>query len=455
MPGPAIPVRKFGSTKGERLRRILLRPFAQFSKLEASGGIILVLCAVVALVWANSPWAHLYFELWEMRIVLQIGTFVIDESLHHWINDGLMVIFFLVVGLEIKREMLVGQLSSMRQAILPLMAALGGMIFPALIYVAFNYGTDGVKGWGIPMATDIAFSLGVLAILGSRAPFALKVFLAAFAIADDIGAVLVIALFYTENINTTALLIAGVITALLIIVNYVGSRRLVVYSVLGVGLWLAFLKSGVHATIAGVVLAMTIPAWVRMRPEEFARESRDLVQQFEGDEDLTEGGEVRLSEERQSAIAALEHACEQAQMPLQRLENILHPAVTFLIVPVFAFANAGVSLGGDLIAKLFSPIALGIIAGLVVGKIVGVTLFSYIATSIGIAALPRHLTFRHLIGASGLGGIGFTMSLFIAGLAFGKTDALDIAKIGIMVGSFIAGCIGVLVLVKKKPRRPY
>lgn len=399
-----------------------------------------MICALVALIWANSPFADSYHNLWKMQFTVGGAGLDLTYNLHYWINDGLMAIFFLVVGLEIKREVLVGELSSPRNAALPLAAALGGMVAPALIYLAFNFGTPAVRGWGVPMATDIAFALGVLALLGKRVPLALKIFVMALAIVDDLGAVLVIAMFYTAQINSGAMVAAGAFLGALVLCNLAGLRRPMPYMLLGVCLWVAVLKSGVHATIAGVLLAMTIPATARLDLEAFGARAQGILDHMRGP---TAAGD--LPEEAGVSAHELELLCEKVESPLQRLEHALHPWVSFFIMPIFALANAGVALGGSGVAALMSPVALGVAVGLLAGKLIGVLGFSFLAVKMGVAHLPLGVTWRHLFGASLLCGIGFTMSLFIANLAFDPAD-LDYAKIGILAASAIAGIGGYLVL---------
>lgn len=421
----------------------VLRPFQRFAHTESAGGIVLLVCAAVALIWANSPWRDSYFHLWEIEVGIRVGSRALDLSLHHWINDGLMAVFFFVVGLEIKREMLVGELSSARQAALPIAGALGGMIVPALIYSALNATGPGSAGWGIPMATDIAFALGVLALLGPRVPVVLKVFLTAVAIADDIGAVLVIALFYTSDLAVAWLLVGAGILAVLIALNALGVRRPAGYLALGVLLWLAFLQSGVHATVAGVVLAMTIPSRTRLHEEEFLAVARGAIDEFEA---ACQPGETVLSNRpQQEAIEALEHVSEGVQSPLFTMERKLHGAVAFFIMPIFALANAGVALGG-LLDSLALPVTAGVILGLVLGKPIGITLFAWTAVRLGLATLPGQTSWLALHGVSWLGGIGFTMSLFIAGLAFTDASLLDSAKVGILGASLLAGIAGWVML---------
>jgi Na+:H+ antiporter, NhaA family len=322
----------------------IVRPFQDFAHKQSSGGILLIAATMVALAWANSPWSESYAALWHTKLTVDIGDFSISKDLTHWINDGIMAIFFLVVGLEIKREVLVGELSSVRDAALPVAAALGGAVVPGLIYLAINAGTEGSVGWGIPMATDIAFALGVLALLGERAPVALKVFLTALAIVDDIVAVLVIAFFYTSEISWGALGAGGAFLAGLVVANLLGVGRTLVYAVLGLGLWLCFLLSGVHATIAGVLLALTVPASSFINPAAFLKRSRYVLDRFE--QAGEKGEHVLANEERQAALHALNHAAYKLEPPLHELENTLHPWVVFAIMPIFALANAGVSLGG-------------------------------------------------------------------------------------------------------------
>jgi NhaA family Na+:H+ antiporter len=422
----------------------IVRPFQDFAAKQSSGGIVLIVATVVALVWANSPWGDSYAALWHTKLTVGVGDFSMSKDLTHWINDGLMAVFFLVVGLEIKREVLVGELSSARNAALPIAAALGGAVVPALIYLAINAGTEGAAGWGIPMATDIAFALGVLALLGDKVPVALKVFLTALAIVDDIVAVLVIAFFYTSQISWGALGVGAAFLAALVVANLIGVGRTLVYALLGVGLWLCFLLSGVHATIAGVLLALTVPAVSFINPEAFLDRSRYVLDRFEK---AGENGENVLSnEERQAALHALNHAAYKLEPPLHELEHALHPWVVFAIMPIFALANAGVQLGGGIADALTSPVTFGIVAGLVLGKQLGITLFAWLAVKSGVSELPRGVGWRHVYGAGWLAGIGFTMSLFISDLGFSDASLVDEAKLGILAASLIAGLVGWTIL---------
>lgn len=428
-PRPAPPAERFFS------------PIRKFAAKEASGGIVLLACTIIALVWANSPWSESYFHLWHTELTIGTAHYHLTEPLHLWINDGLMAVFFFVVGLEIKREILVGELSSPKQAALPIAAALGGMIVPALFYILFNYGKPSAPGWGIPMATDIAFALGILALLGKRVPISLKIFLTALAIVDDIGAVLVIALFYTSNIVWLDLYIGAGVLAVLIIGNWAGIRRPLFYGLLGIGgLWLAFLLSGVHATVAGVLAAFAIPARTRINAREFLTQGRTYLNDFETAHEPESN--VLSNKNQLRAINQINDAAEHAQTPLQRLEHALHPWVVFFIMPVFALANAGVTFQRDVLDLLLNPVSLGIIVGLFFGKQLGIFSFSWLVIKLGIAELPASITWKSLYGVAVLGGIGFTMSLFISGLAFTNPTYADTAKIGILAASILAGVLG-------------
>ena len=428
---------------------VLLKPINEFLHREASGGILLIICTVIALIWANSPWFESYHHLWHTYVNINLGNIlVLNYSLHHWINDGLMAIFFFTVGLEIKRELLVGELSSMQKASLPIAGAIGGMVVPALLYSIFNSGGEGAGGWGIPMATDIAFVVGIMALLGPRIPLTLKIFVLALAIADDIGAVLVIAIFYTAEISLTALVIAAIVLVMLVILNRLGTKSLIPYTILGIILWLAFLKSGVHATIAGVLLAFTIPASSRFNTKEFSERVKQLIKSFDDTGDHWKN--VLNNAERQHDVHSIETSCERVLTPLQRFEHGLHPLVAFFIIPVFALANAGVTLAGlDILGALLSPISLGIIVGLFIGKQFGIFAFSFLAVKLKLASLPEGVNWKNLYGAGMLAGIGFTMSLFIAGLAFADPALLDLSKIGVLTGSLLSGIVGFVYLKVK------
>ncbi len=431
---------------------VVVMPVQEFIHQSTSGGVVLMLATILALLLANSPLREGYDALLHTYIGLTAGSFSLKLSLLHWINDGLMALFFLLVGLEIKRELIVGELSDARAAMLPVVAALGGALVPAAIYILFNLGGAGTRGWAVPMATDIAFTLGVLAILGRRVPLSLKVFLTAIAIADDLIAVLVIALFYAGNVNFAALGLAFGVLTVLTLCNFFGVRRLLVYLGLGAVVWVAFLLSGVHATIAGVLVAWTIPARIRLDPALFSAQAGALIEHF--DRHYTPDGQTgpMLTDERQqSAVTELEELCEGVQSPLQRLENGLHVPVSFVIVPIFALANAGVALSLQGLSGDGGRVALGIIAGLIVGKPLGLLLATYAMVRSGAASLPAGVSWRHVVGGAFLCGIGFTMSLFVAALGFGEGALLQSAKTGILAASLGAGLIGYLLLRRVPP----
>lgn len=434
-----------GSTEPPLAERAIA-PFKRFAALEAAGGIVLLACTALALVWANSPWAASYHHLWELEIGLVAGPLDVRSTLHHFINDGLMAVFFFLVGLEIKREMLAGELASLRQSALPIAGAVGGMVVPAAVYAAFNAGGPGSAGWAVPMATDIAFALGVLALLGERVPLGLKVFLTALAIVDDIGAILVIALFYSGGISGLHLALAGGLLLLALGANASGVRRPGAYAAIGVLLWAAVLGAGIHATVAGVLLAMTIPARTRIQRDEFLDRAQGSLQNLAASRPSDKSGLADSSQK--AAVHELERLAEQAQAPLTRLEHGLHGVVAFGIMPLFALANAGVSLqGGDVAAALGNRVTIGVVAGLLLGKSLGITLLAWLVVRAGVAALPAGATWRSLHGVSWLGGIGFTMALFIANLAFaGRPELLEAAKLGILGASLLAGITGWLLL---------
>lgn len=427
----------------------LVRPFQEFAGRETAGGMLLLVCTIAALIWANSPWANAYIGLWHIPFTVGIGGFTLSHDLHFWVNDGLMAIFFFVVGLEIKRELLAGELASPRQAALPLVAAFGGVAVPALLYFWINAGGPGAGGWGIPMATDIAFALGVMALLGSRIPPGLKIFLTALAIVDDIAAVLVIALFYTAHIDWGPLAGAACCLLLALGANRLGVRRPLPYALIGAVLWVTMMQSGVHATIAGVLLAFMIPSRNVINQRSFLEEGRAVLEHFEN-ASRTEPFDILADIEQQTAIEALEDACEKMQPPLHRLEHALHPWVTFGIMPLFALANAGVSVSGDFTTLVVQPVTLGVLVGLLLGKPLGVTLAAWIAVRLGFASLPVNVSWKHIHGAGWLAGIGFTMSIFMAGLSFTDETQLTAAKLGILLASLCAGLIGSILLLRIK-----
>jgi len=423
-----------------------------FIHSEVAGSAVLLACTVAAMVWANSPWAESYFRLAHTKISISVGFRSLALSLQHWINDALMVVFFFVVGLEIKRELVAGHLSSARQALLPVAAAAGGMACPAAVYALLNAGGPGAAGWGIPMATDIAFALGILALLGSRVPIGLKVFLTALAIADDLGAVLVIALFYTAEIRWAPL---GVALACLLVLGLViraGLRHPVFYAALVIGVWLAVFASGVHTTVAGVLMAMLVPVRPRLNPTEFFARVSDNLGALRAAE-LTRDS-VLADEAQLDALTSLDDTATDMRSPGLTLERFFHPLQTLFILPLFALVNAGVSLGGRALDTLAQPVALGVIAGLVLGKVVGISFMTWLAARSGSAELPQGVTWSQVVGAGLLGGVGFTMSLFVSELAFESEVLLNGAKVGILVASLAAGVSGYLVLRASLPARP-
>jgi NhaA family Na+:H+ antiporter len=429
----------------------ILRPVNAFLQAESTGGVLLMLAALAALIWANSRYAEGYVHFWHTKVAIGFGASTFSMSLEHWVNDGLMAIFFLVVGLEIKREVLIGELASMRRAALPLVAAIGGMVVPALVYVAFNHGRDSHHGWGIPMATDIAFAVGVLTLVGRSIPISVKVFLLAIAIVDDLGAVLVIAIFYTSDISMAALWVGAGLFAALALLNLLRVHSPLPYMLLGAGLWAALLASGVHATIAGVLLAFTIPATRQIEERSFLEYVRAVLGGFEVQSKIEPD---HITANQSHALKEIEEASQAVQTPLARVEHALLMPVTRLIVPLFALANAGVSFSGSSGASVMgSPVTWGVLLGLLIGKPIGVMATSWLAIRAGIAALPDGATWRQVFGVSILCGIGFTMSLFVGNLAFpGNPEFLASAKVGILGASAVSGIIGGLLLWTARPR---
>jgi len=424
--------------------------FERFVHSEVSGSIVLLLCTITALAWANSPWAESYFELAHTYIGVSWGEASLKLSLQHWVNDALMVIFFFVVGLEIKREIVIGRLSSLDQAILPVTAAIGGMVVPAALYALVNAGGEGAAGWGVPMATDIAFALGILALFGRRVPIGLKVFLTAAAIADDMGAVLVIALFYTEKILLSPLVVAGVLMFLIVVASSARLRRPGLYILLAVGVWFAVFASGVHATVAGVLVALLVPVRARIEPARFLEIARGRLDEL-AEAELTPDSMV--GDKRQlEALVDLNQASDDMLPVGLMFEKYLHPTQAFLILPLFALFNAGVAIDGRILDTLRNPISIGIILGLVVGKVVGISFFSWLAIKSGKASLPEGVTWPQLLGVSAVAGVGFTMSLFVSELAFKSPELVSEAKVGILVASLLAGTCGFVMLHKALPR---
>ncbi len=426
-------------------------PFEEFIHNQTSSGIVLMIATIVALVLANSPLAHSYHHFIETPLRIGFGDFVLEKSLHHWINDGLMALFFFLVGLEIKREILVGELSSIRNAVLPILAAIGGMFVPAGLYALMVSEGVGAQGWAIPMATDIAFAIGVLVLLGKRVPPALMMFLVALAIVDDLGAVIVIALFYTDTISISALIMVGVCFAILVCFNLFGLRRPLPYFLIGILLWLAMLKSGVHATLAGVLVALTIPAMPKYDPKVFMEHMSKLIERFR--EAHREGVVVMRNNKQRTVLQTMENGIHKVETPLQRLEHSFHIPVGFFIIPIFALVNAGIPIDFSALGQtLAHPITLSIIVGLIGGKFLGIFGVVFVAVKLGIAQLPQGVALRHVAGAALLAAIGFTMAIFIAELAFvGESQALLMAKTGVLIASLVAGVAGSVWLLMCKP----
>jgi len=426
--------------------------FARFVHSEAASSVILLACTVLALAWANSRWHDAYEALAHLPLGVTVAGRTFALPVHEWINDGLMALFFFVVGLEIKREVVVGQLSSVRRAVLPASAALGGMVVPAAIYAIFNAGGPGAHGWGIPMATDIAFALGVLALLGPRVPSSLKIFLTALAIGDDLGAVLVIAVFYTETIRLAPLGLAVVLLGLFFLLLRGRVRQPLVLLVPVIAVWLAILASGIHATVAGILVAMMVPMRAALPPQRFAEIVRSRLPELERGS-VTQDS-VLLEEEQLDTLLALHDAAADVRPPGLTLERALHPVQAYVVLPLFALFNAGIVLGGSVLAGVTSAISLGVILGLLLGKPIGLMLLSWLAVRSGLAALPGDVSWRAIFGVGWLAGIGFTMSLFVSGLAFKSGPALEQAKMGILAGSLVAGVTGYLVLRWALPSAP-
>ncbi len=437
--------------KREKLRILAFEtPMKAFLRIMSNGGLLLMVTTLIALVWANSPWQDWYHQLFEKtHFSIGINGQVLDMHLLHWINDGLMAIFFFVVGLEIKREMMAGELNHIKIAALPLIAAFGGMVVPMFIYMMFGFDGEASRGWGISMATDIAFSIGILTMLGKRVPLSLKVFLTALAIVDDLGAVLVIAVFYTTQINWLFLIIALALVSVLIIANYLNIRFLWLYLSVGAIIWLLFLHSGVHATIAGVVVALTIPVRPSIDSEYFIHTIKKILGRFNL---LSKDAHnnVVLSHEQIAAIDHIQSLSNEVQSPLQFAEHSMHKFINYVVLPLFALANAGIVLvnfgSSDHQTAQFTTISVALAISLVLGKVIGISLFSWLAVFFRLAQKPKGASWMAIIGVSFLGGIGFTMSLFIASLAFPSAAILAEAKLGIFAGSLIAGTIGFFML---------
>lgn len=441
------------ATKNKSHIEKVVKPIQKFIQHEKSGGLVLGISVIIALLLANSPWSETYHHFFEHKFGLQFdGETYLEYSIHHWINDGLMAVFFFVVGLELKREIIGGELSNPRKALLPIIAAIGGMLVPALIYFALNPTGDVEGGWGIPMATDIAFALGVLYLLGDRIPLSLKVFLTALAIVDDLGAVLVIAFFYTSEISSSSLLIGLAFLAIMYIGNRIGIRSILFYAILGIGgVWTSFLLSGIHATIAAVLAAFVIPADVKIKEDSYIEKIKRYLNKFGGID--PKHNIPTLTNEQLHVLDEIKKDTNKAIPPLQRLEHAMHSSVTFVIIPVFALANAGVSVLDIDINELFSTnVALGVALGLLVGKVVGVVGFTWLSSKLKIASFPDGMNLRNLFGLGLLASIGFTMSLFVTSLAFSDEVYITQAKIGIFTASIIGGILGYIVLNKQSKK---
>jgi NhaA family Na+:H+ antiporter len=427
----------------------LVTPFQRFIRDQKTASAILITCTIIALLIANSPLAHWYNMLVETNTGFVFGEWSLQKSLRHWVNDGLMAIFFFILGLEIKREILVGELKDPQRSIPVIAAAAGGMLFPALIYFSLNYSSSAVHGWGIPMATDTAFAVGVLALLGSQVPISITVFLTALAIIDDIGTILVIALFYTDTISLLHLSIAAILLLLLVLCNALGVRRPSIYFLVGGLIWLAMLKSGVHATIAGILVAFTIPARPKVGQNLFLQQTRQLVDEFESIENSKQTDEPILAEQdKHLVLEQVEDTAAKASTPLQRWERALEYPVALFVLPVFALVNAGIPVDtATLPVLLTDPITLGIVFGLTLGKSIGIPLLCWITLRVGWGRLPDGMLMHHVVGIGLLGGMGFTMSIFIAGLSFAQqADMLLAAKTAILLASLLAGIGGYIWL---------
>jgi len=429
----------------ERAFKKVATPFEHFIHAQTTTGMILMFMTLLALILANSPLNEGYTHFFHTEIDLTVGSWKLSHSLHHWINDGLMAIFFFIIGLEIKREILVGELSNLKVAILPILAAVGGMIFPAVIYFLMNMGTDAQAGWGIPMATDIAFAISALVLLGKRVPPALVTFLVALAIVDDLGAVLVIAIFYTEQIHFVPLLLAGGTFLILVAFNRFGIRMILPYFVIGLLMWFFMLESGVHATIAGVIAAMAIPSMPKLTPSDFTRDTRNLLDEYDN---YPEKSDHILHEQQKAILINIQDRIDAIGTPASRLERGLHLPVALVVIPLFALANAGISIDFSSIGTtLIEPVSLGIMFGLVLGKVLGIFGVAWVAIKLKFAELPKESSMSQIFGVAFLGGIGFTMSIFVADLAFANAPELVFqAKIGILTASLLAGLIGYIWL---------
>ncbi|QOY52406.1 Na+/H+ antiporter NhaA [Candidatus Sulfurimonas baltica] len=425
----------------EKAFKRVATPFETFIHAQTTTGLVLMFMTIFALILANTPLTDGYMHFFHTKIDFNVGEWKLSHSIHHWINDGLMAIFFFVIGLEIKREILVGELSNIKVAILPILAAIGGMVLPALIYFSINYGTQGSVGWGIPMATDIAFAISALVLLGNRVSPALVTFLVALAIVDDLGAVIVIAIFYTEQINILPLILAGASFLILVSFNRFGIHAILPYFIVGLAMWFFMLESGVHATIAGVIAAMAIPSKPKFTPVDFTLHTKNLLDEYDN---YPIGADHTLHEKQKAILQNIKNKIDSIRTPAARLENDLHLPVSLIVIPLFALANAGISIDFSSFGEtLLEPVSLGIIAGLIFGKVIGIAGVSWLAIKLGIAKLPQGSSMSQVFGVAFLGGIGFTMSIFVADLAFIDNETLIFqAKVGILVASLFSGLFG-------------
>lgn len=429
--------------EAKKITQIIADPFERFLKLQSSGGLLLILATAIAMLWSNSDYSASYFSLWEQHLSIGYGSFTFSRSLHWWINDGLMTIFFFVVGLEIKREVLAGKLSTAKDAAFPMAAAIGGMLFPVIIFLLIVGKGESAHGWGVPMATDIAFALGVLSLLGKKVPLSLKVFLTALAIVDDIGALFIIALFYSHEIHWFYLQLAGGLFVLLLVFNYFNLRIIYVYLMVGFVIWYFFVESGIHPTIAGVLLALTIPASRKIRMQSFIERAKSGLNKFQ--KAKWPDSNVALTNQQTNALETIKESLTKVQSPIYVLENSLGDFVSKLAMPIFALANASIVFGEGNI-DLFNKATLGVVIALLLGKVCGISLFSWLSVKLGWAKLPSNVTWTQIIGVGILAGIGFTMSLFIANLAFTDISLINQFKIGVFIASFLAGLIGFIVI---------
>lgn len=430
-------------------RNIFLSPIQKFIKAESFSGILLFISMALALILSNSPIRDYFNSIWECEMGIKSDNFKLIKPLILWINDGLMAIFFFLIGLEIKREILIGELNTFKKASLPIFAAIGGMLIPLFLYLALNNSSETVSGWGIPMATDIAFTLAILKLLGNRVPISLKIFLTAFAIIDDIGAILVIALFYTGDISWSLLLIAGILLAILYFLSFKRIHNKYVLLIFGIIIWALFLKSGVHPTVAGILVAFAVPIRQRINEFKYAEKLKEITRK------LTTSNNTNsfpmLSKRQIEEIDNLEDWTSKVQSPLQQLEHSLHNWVAFLIMPIFALSNAGIYFSNEMVIDF--SLALNLALSLFLGKAIGVSLFSYLSIKLKIAALPNQTNFTDIIGVAILSGVGFTMSLFIGGLAFNNDVFMNSAKIGIIAGSIVSGILGYIILRRSLTRK--